>query len=681
MRRYFPIRLLFALALLCGLAGAARANTYYVDIVGGADTNTSTQAQSKSTPWAHAPGMACATGNAASTTINAGDSIIFKGGTGETWPNACFQWNLPSSSGAQIYIGVDKTWYNGGAWARPVLTAGGSVIASGSYGTNVMITMYSNTTLDNFEITGFYWNGASGCGTTGHCYILYMNQTNGQIVSNNYFHGWTHAGTNTSTSTNIMTVIITGASGSTSQAYNNVISGTDVSGDHSVTAFYGGPGIAYQNYIQQVASAFIVSFSQSVHDNFIYDIGPAYCNVPTAGYCTHENGFEENGTQGLNFYNNVVGKVSAGLALWIGTYPSSTSNIFNNVVYNVSNGSNVLDIPAPVVYLNSTLCPLGQSSVAPTYCANTGTTNFWNNSVFCGDGITQQDCQGPVGNGSAQGFVSAAVTWKNNHTVNLDSAAGGCYTGSYQATSCTYTTNVSQTVAQASAQGYTNSQTPYVIYPTAGGSTIGAGTNLTSSATGSLAPLANDTTYGVLDVSNVVVSPARTTNARPASGAWDAGAYEYGSVVATPTFSPPSGAPPQTVTISTTTAGATILYCIDSTGTCTPGTTYTAPVTVSTNPSYVRAIGTLSGSTNSATASAEYQTVTNPPAPTPQSLLLTFTWPAQTVNIPQVNLLKPPNVLFFPPTTVTIPAHAGKITCSGCSLVNGTLTCTTCGMT
>jgi hypothetical protein len=50
--------------------------TYYVDYVGGADTNNGT---ATSTPWKHCPGDSNATGNA-DITVSAGDKIIFKGG-------------------------------------------------------------------------------------------------------------------------------------------------------------------------------------------------------------------------------------------------------------------------------------------------------------------------------------------------------------------------------------------------------------------------------------------------------------------------------------------------------------------------------------------------------------------------------------------------------------------------
>lgn len=85
-------------------------------------------------------------------------------------------------------------------------------------------------------------------------------------------------------------------------------------------------------------------------------------------------------------------------------------------------------------------------------------------------------------------------------------------------------------------------------------------------------------------------------------------------VVANPTFSPAAGTytSAQSVTISTTTAGATICYTVDGTtptattpGTCSHGTTYSGPVSVSTSQT-LNAIGTLSGDTNSSVATAAY---------------------------------------------------------------------------
>ena len=88
-----------------------------------------------------------------------------------------------------------------------------------------------------------------------------------------------------------------------------------------------------------------------------------------------------------------------------------------------------------------------------------------------------------------------------------------------------------------------------------------------------------------------------------------------GSTVATPTFNPPAGnySSTQSVTISTTTTGASIRYTTDgSTPSETVGTVYSGPVSVSSGLT-LKAIAYMAGMTDSAVASAAY-TITIPAA-------------------------------------------------------------------
>jgi len=82
------------------LSIGANAATYYVDFVGGSDSANGT---ATSTPFQHAPGDNNATGTAASTTLSAGDRVIFKGGVGYIG-RVDFDWS--GSSGNPI-------WYDG----------------------------------------------------------------------------------------------------------------------------------------------------------------------------------------------------------------------------------------------------------------------------------------------------------------------------------------------------------------------------------------------------------------------------------------------------------------------------------------------------------------------------------------------------------------------------------------
>ena len=115
-------------AIILVLCSLAHATTYYVSIGSGSDSAAGT---AKGTAWAHAPGMQTFTG---SYTCAAGDQIILKGG--ETWPNASFMWQIPTcgTSGSPVYVGVDKTWFTGGSWTRPILNAGGTLISNNTNG-------------------------------------------------------------------------------------------------------------------------------------------------------------------------------------------------------------------------------------------------------------------------------------------------------------------------------------------------------------------------------------------------------------------------------------------------------------------------------------------------------------------------------------------------------------------
>lgn len=83
--------------------------TYYVDYVSGVDTNNGT---STSTPWKHSPGDANATNNPASTTLQPGDSVRFKGGVkyrGEITIDAS------GTSGSRITFDTATGWGTGKA--------------------------------------------------------------------------------------------------------------------------------------------------------------------------------------------------------------------------------------------------------------------------------------------------------------------------------------------------------------------------------------------------------------------------------------------------------------------------------------------------------------------------------------------------------------------------------------
>ena len=102
-----------------------------------------------------------------------------------------------------------------------------------------------------------------------------------------------------------------------------------------------------------------------------------------------------------------------------------------------------------------------------------------------------------------------------------------------------------------------------------------------------------------------------------------------GSQVVTPVFTPNYNVAPMTVTISTTTAGASINYTTDgSTPSATAGTLYSGPIPV-TKTETIKAIGYETGMTNSSVASATYAiptlTVASSSNPSTYGSSVTFT--------------------------------------------------------
>jgi N-acetylneuraminic acid mutarotase len=106
--------------------------------------------------------------------------------------------------------------------------------------------------------------------------------------------------------------------------------------------------------------------------------------------------------------------------------------------------------------------------------------------------------------------------------------------------------------------------------------------------------------------------------------------YQPPPATAKPTFSVAAGTYTtiQSVTISDTTAGATIYYTTDGTTPTTNSTVYGGPITVSSTET-LKAIATATGCTTSAVATAAY-TINLLPAATP-----TFSVPASTYTTPQ----------------------------------------------
>ena len=143
----------FAISLLAS-ASQGKAATYYIDYAGGSDGNAGT---STDTAWQHCPGDSSATATAATPSLAAGDTVVFKGGV---------SYILTSKKSYSIYgtPGIGVLW--SGSPDSPITYDGnsaetwgtGKALITDNYGTNGHLAFFfyygkgSNTVIKNFDI-------------------------------------------------------------------------------------------------------------------------------------------------------------------------------------------------------------------------------------------------------------------------------------------------------------------------------------------------------------------------------------------------------------------------------------------------------------------------------------------------------------------------------------------------
>lgn len=476
-------------------AGSAFAGTFYISKSTGSDTNTSAQAQAKSTPWAHLPGMPSCTSNCASYTPVAGDRFILMGC--DTWVPSDFfvAWDWSGASGNPIYIGVDKTWYNATAcpsgWNRPIFD--GQNTSANEFFRASADRSSSWVTLDNIEMKRM-----NGCTN-----FLAYNATTHWTLSNMYVHAWhvptdDNAGVVKFQAGNLFTT--------------GVIDGSDSSPTPGVTCnvFYSTPPDVTNSVIHDMPNA-IVGYAGGLSGGSTCTwAGNNIYNINDSNGGSHGNAIETVGAGTYYIYNNLIhhmGNCPGCESMFIGN-SGETDYVFNNVIWDLGASGNAAQTPS-----------VGGESNGHTY--------FWNNTIVS---PATQPC---INNGS-QGAVGADVTVQNIHCISVSSGSVSDFT---------FSNSLLQTTAQAAANTsphfdqYTSAQVNVYSPVATTNSTVGAGANLSSNCSGLAAGLCSDASFYMQQTINGVVQavPARAAVSRPSSGAWNLGAYHFpGTTVQAP---------------------------------------------------------------------------------------------------------------------------------------------------
>jgi hypothetical protein len=332
--------------------------------------NNSANGTSTATPWKVCPYMQTWDGT---YTHAAGDTFIFKGGV--TWPNACFPMNITTGGSAthRDYYGVDKTWYTGGSWARPIFDMGAAQTATTNIVLSLTIDAASNIYFDKIEITGFYWSGAQGF-MKGDI-IVYTRNVN-LTFDSLYIHNWTHDTYANGTTDGMR--LFAGYTSLPAGDSNVVIKNCEMSGLPSGTTsgcgIYGHVSIVQNCLIHDLCNAMIVSPAGPssgdliVRNNTVYNLSNSY--DPTQ----HENGYYMMGAGYC--YNNILHDVGTGVMAYyispgFGTYSEDNLYVYNNVAYNIgsNNAGMVIDCEtgnySGTVYILNNTCIGNASGTGP----------------------------------------------------------------------------------------------------------------------------------------------------------------------------------------------------------------------------------------------------------------------------------------------------------------------------
>lgn len=492
---------------VAAVGNAMAASTHYI-AANGSDSNNGT---SKTTPWAHLPGMPNCSANCASYSPAAGDQFIFRGG--DTWHHDSLgiAWGWSGTSTNRIYIGVDQTWYSGASWTRPILTCDGQDCADNIAGMWTQIWVWADyVTIDNLELTGLYVDGSGD----RHA-ITWGNGVFGEI-KNNYVHGWYRGASGGGEARLIGSYLGGGTDVIRGLAiHDNVIDGSDATGlGKTGMAIYSGAYSIYNNIVRYVYNGINGGFNR-LYGNVVehvdfYSTSGDHCNG------IYQKGRFDTSETTVYEYNNVVrDSLGDSCVYWYvmnnENCASCTTYFYNNLVFNVNGslvglGGDPGNISGTAYFYNSTIVSYpGKSDncIGGSTTENQGTAHYAN--IHCITGA---------------GSIAAGANTK------IDDAPGHSRL---------------ETLASAASNGYCEPgvggcTATYPFAPTRSASpTVGTGAAQSTSVLSTFgSALGYDTTLAVgYDTVNHKVAVSEKT-AFPRGSIWDIGAYEFVSVAQGP---------------------------------------------------------------------------------------------------------------------------------------------------
>lgn len=369
---YEVIAQIVAQALITNNLAAA---TYYVDSVTGSDANTSAQAMSRSTPWAHAPGMSGATGNAASYSTQPGDVFILKGGS---------KWTFADTSSDLLTVPASSLTYRGGQqlqvpWGTgyPMLDGTGSVNTR----SGVISQNKTNCVVDGLLLTNlFILDGGNGVSIGGglvndwvveNCYIVDCGANMIGVGVSSSGSNITIAGCTFLKGGRVFMGVDSGIDFKTVNIYSNVFLGpqtynaNNIHCDGIMIGCSGSDNPSRFQYIYIHHNRFLGDWSQGatalVYLNNFAGSGSAttgggyHCQIYDNQLCLDSNGllsngfiFCANGWRDVQIYNNTINSVTSGntqSGITVFNVPSGAEyTMKNNIISGVKYGISAADL-------------------------------------------------------------------------------------------------------------------------------------------------------------------------------------------------------------------------------------------------------------------------------------------------------------------------------------------------